>query len=157
MIQRFSEVPDQLGMAIVFVTPENNLLWDFFDGKFQFGDCKNVRYSRKSVTSENLCSLIACFQECSEEFDVILTCEERVYDAVLENLGETGNRSGNSVHVVNMDIVDNPEDATIGAFLLHELAEMLNKSPDLDDEIDEIVQEFEGKCQRPVLHSVAFY
>ena len=29
------------------------------------------------------------------------------------------------VHVINMNVVDNPEDATIGAFLLCELAKTL--------------------------------
>jgi len=49
------------------------------------------------------------------------------------------------------------EDATIGAFLLLDLASKLEASNDLDDEIDEIVHDFEGKCDRSVLHSVVFY
>ena len=53
MVQRFSEVPDQLGMAILSVIPGNPLLWTFFNEKFQFGDCKNVNYFRKSVVSES--------------------------------------------------------------------------------------------------------
>ena len=40
-VQRFSEVTDQLGMAILSVTS------DFLNGKFQFGD------SKKSVILEN--------------------------------------------------------------------------------------------------------
>jgi hypothetical protein len=52
---------------------------------------------------------------------------------------------------------DNLEDATIGAFLLCDLAQQLQASEDLDDEIDEIVQDFEAKCDRPVLHTVCFY
>ena len=77
------------------------------------------------------------------------------------------------VHVINMNVVDNPEDATIGAFLLCELAQLLTKryiaprhhvndkiacfSDDLDNDIDDIIQEFEGKCEREVLHTVLFY
>ena len=53
--------------------------------------------------------------------------------------------------------IDNLEDATIGAFLLADLFRSLEASNDLDDEIDEIVHEFEGKCDRSLLHSVVFY
>ena len=30
-------------------------------------------------------------------------------------------------------------------------------SDDLDNDIDDIIQEFEGKCEREVLHTVLFY
>ena len=46
------------------------------------------------------------------------------------------------VHVVNMDVQDNQEEATIGAFLFHELMQLLEESRDLDNEIDEILQVF---------------
>ena len=49
------------------------------------------------------------------------------------------------------------EDATIGAFLFCELMYNLNRSQDLDDEIDDILREFEDKSQRSVLHNVSFY
>ena len=53
--------------------------------------------------------------------------------------------------------IDNPEDATLGAFLLLDLATKLEEAEDLDDEIDEIVHDFETKCDRSVLHTVVFY
>lgn len=53
--------------------------------------------------------------------------------------------------------IDNPEDATLGAFLFLELATRLESCEDLDDEIDEVVHEFEAKCDRQVLHTVVFY
>ena len=52
---------------------------------------------------------------------------------------------------------DNQEEATIGAFLFHELMQRVCESEDLDNEIDEILQDFEIKCKRPILHSVLFY
>ena len=61
------------------------------------------------------------------------------------------------VHLVNIDIQDNQEEATIGAFLLHELVQSLTISSDLDNEIDELLQDFESKCNRQILHSVLFY
>lgn len=32
----------------------------------------------------------------------------------------------------------------------------LAKCEDLDNEVDEMVQEFEGQCQRPLLHTAIF-
>lgn len=97
------------------------------------------------------------FQESDKLYDVILTCEERVYDLVIEKFEDSGSVHSRLAHVVNIDVIDNLEDATIGAFLLLDLASKLEASNDLDDEIDEIVHDFEGKCDRSVLHSVVFY
>ena len=59
--------------------------------------------------------------------------------------------------ITNSLVKDNHEEATIGAFLFCELVQMLADSPDLDDEIDELLQAFEAKSGRPVLHTVVFY
>ena len=52
--------------------------------------------------------------------------EEKVYDQVLECFASREADSETPVHVINMNVVDNPEDATIGAFLLCELAQHLS-------------------------------
>ena len=110
---------------------------------------------------------------------MILTVEEKVYDQVLECFNSRDSKSETPVHVINMNVVDNPEDATIGAFLLCELAQLLTSrfelsvsrlssilremfyvlyfSDDLDNDIDDIIQEFEGRADREVLHTVLFY
>ena len=56
-----------------------------------------------------------------------------------------------------MDVVDNHEDATIGAFFLCDLVQNIANAEDLDDDIEDILQEFEGKSQREILHTVLFY
>ena len=56
-----------------------------------------------------------------------------------------------------IDIQDNHEEATIGAFLICELVETLSRSNDVDDEISEILLDMESKCNRPILHCVLFY
>nr|CAG4645138.1 EOG090X0E4R [Leptodora kindtii] len=96
------------------------------------------------------------FQSTMEQFNIIISCEERVYDQVIECL-ESRDSQTTPVHVINIDIQDNHEEATIGAFLICELVSQLASSEDLDNDIDEILQEFEPKCQRPVLHCVLFY
>ena len=65
---------------------------------------------------------------------------------VLEHFEVRGNTEDQLVHVINMDIQDNQEEATIGAFFFHELVQMLSQSLDLDNEIDELLQDFESKA-----------
>ncbi|XP_046395892.1 RNA polymerase II subunit A C-terminal domain phosphatase SSU72 [Ischnura elegans] len=97
------------------------------------------------------------FQSCKDKFDVVITCEERVYDQVIECFEARIPEENTPVHVVNIDIQDNHEEATIGAFLICELVTLMSDSDDLDNDVDELLQEFEGKFQRAVLHCVLFY
>ncbi|KAJ3654663.1 hypothetical protein Zmor_013837 [Zophobas morio] len=96
------------------------------------------------------------FQETDEKFDILITCEERVYDQVVEFM-ETKTPIENSiVHVINLDIQDNLEEATIGAFLISDMCTKLAQTEDLDNDIEEVLHNFEEKCQRPILHSIVF-
>ncbi|PSN53933.1 RNA polymerase II subunit A C-terminal domain phosphatase SSU72 [Blattella germanica] len=121
------------------------------------------------------------FQTAKEKFDILVTCEERVYDQVIEALESRTPTDNASVHVINIDIQDNHEEATLGAFLICELMTMvsetmvsdasqmvhllkltsisqnMSQSEDLDNDIDELLHDFEAKCQRPILHCVLFY
>ncbi|XP_053204647.1 RNA polymerase II subunit A C-terminal domain phosphatase SSU72-like [Panonychus citri] len=96
------------------------------------------------------------FHDCFDKFDVVFTCEERVYDQVIEELANRIPTDNSKVHVINIDVQDNHEEATIGAFLILQLAELLQQSDDLDNDIDELLQEFETKAERSLLHSIAF-
>lgn len=60
------------------------------------------------------------------------------------------------VHVINIDIQDNHEEATIGAFLMLDLTNLMVQCDDLDNDIDELLQEFELKADRALLHTIAF-
>nr|CAG4648902.1 EOG090X0E4R [Polyphemus pediculus] len=95
------------------------------------------------------------FQSSPDQFNIIITCEERVYDQVIEFL-ESRDSQSIPVHVINVEIQDNHEEATIGAFLICELVSMLSSSDDLDNDIDDLLQDFEAK-HRAVLHCVLFY
>ncbi|KAJ8724980.1 hypothetical protein PYW07_015938 [Mythimna separata] len=97
------------------------------------------------------------FQVSTERFDVIITCEERVYDQVIEWFGSKRSVYNQPVHVVNMDIQDNHEEATIGAFLISDMVTKMAQSDDLDNDIDELLHDFEGKCHRPILNCIMFY
>ncbi|KAF1979089.1 Ssu72-like protein [Bimuria novae-zelandiae CBS 107.79] len=67
--------------------------------------------------------------------DVIITCEERCFDAVLEDLHNKGGRMNKPVHVFNVDIRDNHEEALVGGKGIRELALMLNEAAAQEMEI----------------------
>jgi len=97
------------------------------------------------------------FQQNFDIFDVLFTVEERVYDQVLEEFAKRPIRYTSPVHIVNIDVLDNHEEATLGAFMFCELAQLMADSEDLDNDIDELLQEFESTKNRPILHTVQFY
>uniref|UniRef100_A0A023F9B0 RNA polymerase II subunit A C-terminal domain phosphatase SSU72 n=3 Tax=Triatominae TaxID=70999 RepID=A0A023F9B0_TRIIF len=97
------------------------------------------------------------FQSSTEKFDVVVTCEERVYDQVVEYFESRTPVDSATVHVINIDIQDNHEEATIGAFIICELITMMSNAEDLDNEIDSLLHSYEAKCNRAILHCVLFY
>jgi len=98
------------------------------------------------------------FQRCTEEFDVIICLEERVYDQALDFLQNRVPKSGERVHVINLDIVDNPQDAMVGSVLVANLCQKLEESEDVDNEMDDILTEIELKNQnRNIMNTVCFY
>ncbi|XP_030751133.1 RNA polymerase II subunit A C-terminal domain phosphatase SSU72 [Sitophilus oryzae] len=96
------------------------------------------------------------FQETKDKFHILITCEERVYDQVLEYMENKTPSDNSIVHVINIDIQDNLEEATIGAFLISDMCMQIAKTEDLDNDIEEVLHAFEEKCQRPILHSIVF-
>lgn len=96
------------------------------------------------------------FQNTREQFDVIVSCEERVYDQIIEDLESREKGDSYPTHIINIDIQDNHEEATIGAFMICDLVTMLHHSEDIDNDVDEIVQVFESRVKRPILHTIAF-
>lgn len=60
--------------------------------------------------------------------DVVVTCEERCFDAVLEDLHNKGGKLNRPVHVFNVDIRDNHEEALVGGKAILDLALSLNEA-----------------------------
>lgn len=60
--------------------------------------------------------------------DIVITCEERCWDAVVENLIERGSPLNHPVHVINVDIKDNHQEAVVGGKAIVDLADTLNEA-----------------------------
>lgn len=68
--------------------------------------------------------------------DVVITCEERCWDAVVDNLLDRGSPLNKPVHVINVDIKDNHEEALVGGNAILDLANSLNEAARLEREED---------------------
>lgn len=60
--------------------------------------------------------------------DIVITCEERCWDAVVDDLMARGSPLNRPVHVINVDIKDNHEEALVGGRGILDLADSLNKA-----------------------------
>ncbi|XP_022168974.1 RNA polymerase II subunit A C-terminal domain phosphatase SSU72-like [Myzus persicae] len=97
------------------------------------------------------------FQQCNEQFTVVITCEERVYNQVLEHFETIQNIGNKPVYVININIQDNQEEATFGSFLIYEFVNLLSRSEDLDNAIEQLVIKYQEKCHKSLLNCVFFF
>ena len=96
-------------------------------------------------------------QDSREEFKIIFCFEERILDAVVEELMERGVESGATVHIVNMNVKDNHVQAKKGAELCLRFCEMVSDCDDLDEDIEKIIDEFEKQNSVHIMHTVSYY
>jgi RNA polymerase II subunit A C-terminal domain phosphatase SSU72 len=61
------------------------------------------------------------------------------------------------VHIINVDIIDNREQAAKGGLLILQLAEKVVQAKDLDQDIDGILNDFEAQTGAKLLHTISFY
>ena len=96
------------------------------------------------------------------EDDVIVTCEERCFDIVGEDLLQrsSGKVNGKTVHLVNFDIIDSPEEATLGARsilqFIQNVQQELNQGSQMDDVVPRVYEGFLGQSNLKTLYSVHF-
>jgi RNA polymerase II subunit A C-terminal domain phosphatase SSU72 len=88
--------------------------------------------------------------------DVVFTFEDRVFEAVVEDLANTQTQFDRPVHVINMTVKDNHEEADRNAKICVEFCSQIDRSDDWENEIVNLVHNFELENNRRLLHVILF-
>jgi RNA polymerase II subunit A C-terminal domain phosphatase SSU72 len=92
-----------------------------------------------------------------QHFDLVVTYEKRVYDIVVADLEQRETEESRPAHVVNLDTPDNHAEAKTASELTLKLVDKVYASEDWEDEMTNILDDYEAKYDRPVLMTVMFY
>ncbi|KAI8852674.1 RNA polymerase II subunit A [Chytridium lagenaria] len=79
------------------------------------------------------------------------------FDAVCEELLNRGSEVNIPVHVINLEIKDNHEEAAVGGKLFLQLATMIEQARDKENDMSGILEEFQSKTNANLLYSICYF
>ncbi|UZJ51938.1 hypothetical protein CBS101457_001258 [Exobasidium rhododendri] len=97
------------------------------------------------------------FQEGRNIADIVITCEERCFDAVCEDLLARNGELNRPVHVINVEIRDDHQSALAAGKAILELAKSIEATTTLDDDISSIIENHQNRFPHALLHSIHYY
>jgi RNA polymerase II subunit A C-terminal domain phosphatase SSU72 len=96
----------------------------------------------------------------SGRFDIVFCFEERVFEQLIENLDSREPENVDEprpVHIINLEVIDNTEEATVGAQVALDFCLRANEArANLDEELPNIVEEVQNKYKRSLLHMTRY-
>ena len=95
------------------------------------------------------------WQEHSDELDVVVCFEERVFDNVVDDMRRRGG-GGEPMLVINLDVKDSHNEALRAAPQALRLCQMVEASEDWECECDEIMDRFQAEEGRRPIYSICF-
>ncbi|GAA97119.1 uncharacterized protein L969DRAFT_97578 [Mixia osmundae IAM 14324] len=97
------------------------------------------------------------WQDSAAVADIVITCEERCYEAVCEDLLSRGGEMNRPVHVINVEIKDNHEDALVAGKALLDLCQAIDAADDADADMEAIIDAHQERHPQTVMHTLAWY